>query len=235
MDTYYVHIIVSLSKGSLFGNYGNPIIRSCLKRETYRGALLAQSVEHLTLNFDPGHDPRVIGQSFVLGSTLSKEPAWDPPSLSLCPSPPLTSSPSLYKIKKEKQNKNRKRLNNKWSFYEWMRFIICSVISVGIRRRNLITGKMTLYALTSKQFRAKFMAHSKKIYRSLGYLLCSDLIIFMSVVLYFSTHKFSLSVILIFCLFYKIYRFVKHFKSFLEVLFKLSFIHTYIHSFFHFF
>ena len=31
---------------------------------------MAQSVEHLTLDFSPGHDPRVMGSSPMLGSEL---------------------------------------------------------------------------------------------------------------------------------------------------------------------
>ena len=40
-----------------------------------RGAWVAQSVEHLTLDFSSGHDPRGTGSSSRLGSVLSVEPA----------------------------------------------------------------------------------------------------------------------------------------------------------------
>ena len=36
---------------------------------------MAQLVEHLTLDFVSGHDPRVVGSSPVSGSVLSVEPA----------------------------------------------------------------------------------------------------------------------------------------------------------------
>ena len=38
---------------------------------------MAQLVEHLTLDFGSGHDPRVMGSSPMSGSMLSVEPAWD--------------------------------------------------------------------------------------------------------------------------------------------------------------
>ena len=40
-----------------------------------RGAWVAQLVDHLTLDFDSGHDPRVVGLSPTLGSMPSVEPA----------------------------------------------------------------------------------------------------------------------------------------------------------------
>ena len=40
-----------------------------------RGAWVAQSVEHLTLDFSLGHDHRVVGLSPKLGFTLNMEPA----------------------------------------------------------------------------------------------------------------------------------------------------------------
>ena len=43
---------------------------------------MAQSVECLTLNFGPGHDPRFVGLGTTFGSVLSMEPAWGS-----CPSP----------------------------------------------------------------------------------------------------------------------------------------------------
>ena len=45
---------------------------------------MAQSVEHSTLDFSSGHDPRVVGSSPILGSMLNVEPARD----SLPPPPP---------------------------------------------------------------------------------------------------------------------------------------------------
>ena len=43
---------------------------------------MAQLVEHPTLDFGSGCDPRVKGLSPMLGSTLSVEPAWDSLSVS---------------------------------------------------------------------------------------------------------------------------------------------------------
>lgn len=37
---------------------------------------MAQSVERLTLNFGPGHDPRFVGLGTAFVSVLSLEPAW---------------------------------------------------------------------------------------------------------------------------------------------------------------
>ena len=59
------------------------------------GAWVAQSVERPTLDFGSGRDPRAVGLSPVLGSVLIVELARDSLSLSLCPSPQLTCSPSL--------------------------------------------------------------------------------------------------------------------------------------------
>ena len=53
---------------------------------------VAQSVEHLTLDFCSGHDPRVVGSSPMSGSVLNVELARDP---SLLPSAPLVHSLSL--------------------------------------------------------------------------------------------------------------------------------------------
>ena len=39
------------------------------------GVWVAQSVEHLTLDFGSGHDPRVMGLSPTSGSMLSMKPA----------------------------------------------------------------------------------------------------------------------------------------------------------------
>ena len=39
------------------------------------GTWVAQLVERLTLGFDSGHDPRVVGWSLKSGSVLSVEPA----------------------------------------------------------------------------------------------------------------------------------------------------------------
>ena len=42
---------------------------------TLRGAWLVQLVEHPALDFSSGHDPRVVGWSPTLGSTVSMESA----------------------------------------------------------------------------------------------------------------------------------------------------------------
>ena len=66
---------------------------------------MTRFVEHLTLDFDSGHDPRVVALSPSLGSTLTAQRLLGILSLSLssflCPSPPLSFScvPSLSKIK----------------------------------------------------------------------------------------------------------------------------------------
>ena len=41
----------------------------------YSGAWVAHWIEHLTLDFSSGHDPRVVGLSPVSGSAWSGEPA----------------------------------------------------------------------------------------------------------------------------------------------------------------
>ena len=46
------------------------------------GTWVAQLVEHLTLGFGSGHDPRVVESSPASRSMLSLEPAWDILSLS---------------------------------------------------------------------------------------------------------------------------------------------------------
>ena len=49
---------------------------------------MAQSVEHLTLDFGSGHDLTVRGFEPHIGlCTDNAEPTWDSLSLSLCPSP----------------------------------------------------------------------------------------------------------------------------------------------------
>ena len=55
----------------------------------FRGAWMAQSIEHLTLDFSSGHDLTVMGWSLPLGSVLNMKPAWD--SLSPFLSLPLPS------------------------------------------------------------------------------------------------------------------------------------------------
>ena len=70
---------------------------------------MAQSVEHPTLDFGSGHDPRVVGSSPKLGSMLSMKPAWNSPSFSAPPplllslSLPLSLSLALSQIKKFKK------------------------------------------------------------------------------------------------------------------------------------
>ena len=66
-----------------------------------QGARVAQVVERLTLDFDSGYDPRVVGSSPTSGSTLSVDPAWDPPSLP--PSLPLSPTRALFLLDKDKK------------------------------------------------------------------------------------------------------------------------------------
>ena len=58
---------------------------------------MVQLVEHLTLDFSSGHDPRVMESSPASASTLNAEPASDilPPSLSLSPPLPTCVHTSL--------------------------------------------------------------------------------------------------------------------------------------------
>ena len=72
---------------------------------------MAQSVEHLTLDFGSGHDPRVMGSSPASGSELSVKPALDFLSRSLCPSPPLACS--LSERKEKEKGKERKKEKGK--------------------------------------------------------------------------------------------------------------------------
>ena len=67
--------------------------------KTLWGARVAPSVEHLTLDFSSGRDPRIMGSSPASGSAQSTEPAWDSLSLSLCPSPPAHALSFLSKTK----------------------------------------------------------------------------------------------------------------------------------------
>ena len=48
---------------------------------------VAQSVNHLILDFRAGHDLMVVGLNPALDSELGMGPAWDSLSLPLCPSP----------------------------------------------------------------------------------------------------------------------------------------------------
>ena len=70
------------------------------------GTWVVQLVEHPTLDSGSGHDPRVMGSSPMLGSTLSVQPAWDSLPLSLCLFPlsllSLSLSLSLSLIKKKR-------------------------------------------------------------------------------------------------------------------------------------
>jgi len=43
-------------------------------RDAAGGTRVAQSVEHLSLDFGSGHDPRVVGSSPTSGSALGVEP-----------------------------------------------------------------------------------------------------------------------------------------------------------------
>ena len=49
----------------------------------YGGIWVAQSVEHVTLDFGSSYDPKVMGSSSMLGSALSVQPARDSLSFSL--------------------------------------------------------------------------------------------------------------------------------------------------------
>ena len=53
------------------------MINSTFKNKKMRGAWVAQSVEHLTLDFGSGHDLRVVRSSPLSGSMLGVESAWD--------------------------------------------------------------------------------------------------------------------------------------------------------------
>ena len=65
------------------------------------GARVAQSAEHLTLDFSSGHDLTVHGiEHHVRLPTDSTEPAWDLFSPSLLALPPLTLSLKINKLKK---------------------------------------------------------------------------------------------------------------------------------------
>jgi len=54
---------------------GTDTTRQLLKRQNPRGAWVAHSVKCLTFDFSSGHDLRVVRQSPVTGSTLSRESA----------------------------------------------------------------------------------------------------------------------------------------------------------------
>ena len=66
-----------------------------LQKWHFGGTWVAQSVEHPTLDFSWGHDPRVIRLSPTSGSVLSVEPAWDSLCLPLLLPPLLVFSLSL--------------------------------------------------------------------------------------------------------------------------------------------
>ena len=51
----------------------DPTTKDYLPRDVW----VAQSVEHLTLDFGSGHDPRIVVSSSKWGSVLSMDPAWD--------------------------------------------------------------------------------------------------------------------------------------------------------------
>ena len=76
-------------------------VKYCYNSTTNRDDWVAQLVEHPTLDFSSGHDPRVMGSSPVSGSTLNVEPK----ILSLPLSLPLPCLCMLFlpKIKKLKQ------------------------------------------------------------------------------------------------------------------------------------
>ena len=69
-----------------------------IRRNTQRGAWVAQSVKHLTLGFSSGHDLAVCEFEPHIGlSAGSTEPAWDSLSPSLAAFSPLVLSLSLSK------------------------------------------------------------------------------------------------------------------------------------------
>ena len=72
-----------------------------------RSAWVALLVEHLTLDFSPGHDRRIVGLSPELGSMLSMQSAWG--SLSL----PLLLSPICSLFLKKKKNRKRRKTKKK--------------------------------------------------------------------------------------------------------------------------
>ena len=66
--------------------------------KNHQGTWMAQSVEHLTLDFSSVHDTRLVGPRPTSGSSLSVgilNLVGFPLSLSLCPSPPLVGMLSL--------------------------------------------------------------------------------------------------------------------------------------------
>ena len=75
-----------------------------LIKSNIRGAWVAQSVEHLALDFSSGHDLTVCEFEPHIGLCAdSAEPAWDSLSLPLSlPLPPLICSVSLSQINKLK-------------------------------------------------------------------------------------------------------------------------------------
>ena len=69
---------------------------------------MAQSLDHPTLDLGSGHDPRIVGSSPTLGSTLSKKPAWD----SLSPFAPLPCSLSHSLSQKVKKKNTLDRISS---------------------------------------------------------------------------------------------------------------------------
>ena len=67
---------------------------------------MAKSVERLTLDFLSGHDPRIVGLSPTLGSTLGMQPALDSLSPFFCPFP-LHASLSLQTNKQTTTTKQK--------------------------------------------------------------------------------------------------------------------------------
>ena len=59
----------------LMGSKYHPLTLFSSKEKMLGDAGLAQWLEHLTLDFNPGHDLRVMRSSPMLGSTLGIEPA----------------------------------------------------------------------------------------------------------------------------------------------------------------
>ena len=87
-----------------------------LKKSHFRGAWVAQSVEHLTLDLGSGHGPRIVESSPVSGSILGMEPAWNSFSLSL--SQHLSHLGALSLKKKKKKKSHFSYMEGTWAHLE---------------------------------------------------------------------------------------------------------------------
>lgn len=125
---------------------------------------MVQSVEHPTLDFDSGHDPRIVGSSTTWGSVLSG--AYLRFSVPLCPSPTCTRSLSLSLSKKTTKQNITLNLSN----HTWPEFI----------------GQPT--SIASVQFNFRRTAHFYGIESfspECGYLFISSLLTFNNILLFF--------------------------------------------------